>query len=451
MELTFQILKYILTAIVILTLYKNLYTVIGFFCRARKFEETDRQHTYGIVICARNEEKVIGNLIDSIRAQNYPQAKLTVFVVADNCDDNTALIAKEKGAVVFERHDLTKCRKGYALGFGFERIREEYGIESFDGYMIFDADNLLHPDYVKEMNKAFDTGEYAVVTGYRNTKNFSSNFISGGYGIHFYFSTLGYHRPRQRLHTSTHVAGTGYTIRSEWLKDGWKWFCLTEDTQFTYHVVANGGTIGYCEAAEFFDEQPTRVGTVLNQRLRWAKGRLYAFFAYAPKMIAGLFKKKTHKWACYDMFFYAFPYGLASALVSIASAIASVVVLLVAGDKAAAGAEVLSLLKGYGMSVLGFWFGNVCIGAIIVIRERKNIVCGKGKQVLYVLLYPWFDLVDVPISLVSLFMHVTWRKIKHDDTTQIGDLMTKREELGAPRGKEEPSESAPQEEETSEK
>ena len=97
---------------------------------------------------------------------------------------------------MYERHDLSKARKGYALGFGFDRIKEDYGIENFEGYLFFDADNLLRPDYVTEMNKAFDTGELDVITGYRNTKNFDTNCISAAYGIHFYRSSLTYHRPR---------------------------------------------------------------------------------------------------------------------------------------------------------------------------------------------------------------------------------------------------------------
>lgn len=76
------------------------------------------------MICARNEEQVIGNLLDSIAGQDYPKDKLHVFVIADNCTDETAAIARAKGATVYERHDLSKARKGYALEFGFKRSRK---------------------------------------------------------------------------------------------------------------------------------------------------------------------------------------------------------------------------------------------------------------------------------------------------------------------------------------
>ena len=252
LDVIFKVLQTILTVITVLTIYKTVYKVIGLFFKARVYPETQNRHKFAVIICARNEEKVIGNLLDSIAAQRYPKDKLRVFVIADNCTDATAAIAREKGATVYERHDPEHARKGWALGFGFDKIREEFGIDFVDGYMIFDADNLLHPDFVKEMNKAFDEGKLDVITGYRNTKNFDTNGISAAYGIHFYRSSLNWHRARQIFHTSTHLAGTGYVIRSKWLEDGWKWFCLTEDTQFTMHLVSSGMKVGYCEAAEFF-------------------------------------------------------------------------------------------------------------------------------------------------------------------------------------------------------
>ena len=364
-------------------------------------------------------------MLDSIAAQRYPKDKLHVFVIADNCTDSTAAIAREKGATVYERHDPAHARKGWALEFGFDKIREEFGIDCVEGYMIFDADNLLHPDFVKEMNKAFDEGKLDVITGYRNTKNFDTNGISAAYGIHFYRSSLNWHRARQIFHTSTHLAGTGYVIRSKWLEGGWKWFCLTEDTQFTYEVISRGGRIGYCEAAEFFDEQPTGFGTVLKQRLRWIKGRLYAFFAYGYKLIAGLFRKGTNKWACYDMFFYGFPYGLGAALLAIASFLVGFIGTAVSAGWSGILQEYLTLgmLKSIGIAALGFWLLNTVTALLVVIRERKKIHCSKPKLALYIVLFFWFDLIGSPLAIVSLFMRVTWKKIKHDDPTKIGDLV----------------------------
>ena len=136
--------------------YRDLYKVTGLFC-TRKFEKTENYHKYACLISARNEESVIGNLIDSIRANDYPQELVTIFVVADNCTDNTAKIAREKGAICYERFDDVHKTKGFALQFLINNIKNDFGsVEAFDGYFIFDADNLLEIDYISRMNESFD-------------------------------------------------------------------------------------------------------------------------------------------------------------------------------------------------------------------------------------------------------------------------------------------------------
>src|SRR5699024_3328495 len=126
-----------------------------------------------------NESAVIGELVHSIKKQNYPAELLDVFVIADNCTDNTAAVAERAGAIVFERFNRQQVGKGYALDYAFQRIEKEYGQAQYEGYFIFDADNLLDANYVAEMNKVFDSG-YRVITSYRNSKNFDSNWISAG-------------------------------------------------------------------------------------------------------------------------------------------------------------------------------------------------------------------------------------------------------------------------------
>ena len=129
----------------ILTIHVWPYRFIGFFW-TRKFKPAKHYHKYAILIAARNEEAVIGNLLDSIKLQDYPQEYLTVFVVADNCTDSTADVVRSKGAICYERFNDTQKTKGFALQYLFKNIENDYGIESFEGYFIFDADNLLNVD-----------------------------------------------------------------------------------------------------------------------------------------------------------------------------------------------------------------------------------------------------------------------------------------------------------------
>ncbi len=268
----------------------NIYKQLGFFA-TRQFPKAKKQHKYAIMIAARNEAVVIANLIESINSQDYPSELITVFVVADNCTDKTAQIARKHGAVCYERRDEEHRTKGYALEFLVDNISRDYGIDSFDAYFIFDADNLLKQDYISRMNEAFDSGE-KIVTSYRNTKNFGDNWIAAGYGIHWLRSVRLAHRPRSVLGLATNIQGTGFMFASELIKNGWHYVSFTEDRAFSADAVVEGYRISYCDKAEFYDEQPTSLRIALRQRIRWAKGHLQAFAESGPKLFWHVFVPK---------------------------------------------------------------------------------------------------------------------------------------------------------------
>lgn len=426
--------------------YMNTFTVLGLLLPKKTYPETENKHTYGVVICARNEHLVIGNLIDSINAQNYDADKIKIFVIADNCSDNTADICKEKGCIVYERFDKEHARKGYALEYGFNKIESDYGIQSLDGYIIFDADNLLHPNFIKELNKAFDTGA-GIAVGYRNTKNFDRNFISAGYGIHFYKSVALSHRPRAWIGTSTHLAGTGFVVASRLLKNGWHYTCLTEDTQFTLNAVADGEKILFCEDAEFFDEQPYEFKVMIRQRMRWVKGRLYAFVTTLPHLISGIFvhlyrtlksllrlepeqpeKTLDHFWrsfACYDMICYSFPtaiyYGFRQYVRPLVKWILAFIALkniTLWGSLGLAGKSLLLFISARGLDFLS----RIPKECLVVIRERSHIHCSIWKLIFYTVLSPWFDLIGTPLAIFALFSTSQWKPIKHDEVISINQL-----------------------------
>ena len=254
--------------------YQLLYVPVALW-RRHKVVRSAPLRRYAVLISARNEEAVITHLIDSIRQQDYSQENLDVYVVADNCTDNTAGAAREAGAIVYRRSDRVHVGKGYALHFLLTRIREERGDQYYDGYLVFDADNLLAPDYVSRMNEVFGE-DCQVVTSYRNSKNYGDNWISAGYGLWFLRDAAFLNDPRTRLGLSATVSGTGYLFSREIMLrlDGWPFHSLSEDTEFTVDCLLKGVRIGYCGSAELFDEQPTRLGQSVRQRMRWVRGNM---------------------------------------------------------------------------------------------------------------------------------------------------------------------------------
>ena len=253
----------------LLYLYQGFYVVVGLV--RRRWKEThqpEKLHRFAVVVSARNEEEVIGELLDSLNKQNYPKELLDLYVVADNCTDDTAGVARKAGAFVYERFDQQKKGKGYAMDYLFHRLEEE-GKDVYDGYFIFDADNLVDPNFVAEMNRTFDKG-YDAITCYRNSKNFGDNWISAGYSIWFLREARFLNFPRTLLGTNCHVSGTGFLVSSKVIRDngGWPFHLLTEDIQFSVDCAIQGRKIGYCDTAVVYDEQPTTFRQSWDQRLR---------------------------------------------------------------------------------------------------------------------------------------------------------------------------------------
>ena len=426
------ILAAVSAALSILMLYKGIYTAIGFFSKPKVFASAPMTRKYGVVIAARNEKNVIGLLLDSLAEQTYPSDLYKVFVVADNCTDDTAQIARKHGACVYERNCPEKARKGWALEFLFENIDRDFGIEHFDGFLFFDADNVVAKDYIEQVNNAFATGCDAVI-GYRNTKNFDHNCISAHYGIHFMRSTMTFHRPRSRLGLSSHIAGTGYLLSSDLIKAGWNYSCLTDDTQATMDFVMRGKRIEFCEAAEFYDEQPYQFRVMARQRIRWGKGRMACFAAYGHRLLGGMFKQqdKTQgigerlrkSFSCYDMFFYLLPNSMVALLIDLVKYIAMIVAACLYGRAAVGGVSAL-VMAGAGLvfGSLLTYLGSIAVGLLVVIREWRHFHCKKRKLIWYLITWPLFDKLYAYLCVLSLFMRVKWKPIKHDAAISIQDI-----------------------------
>ena len=470
------------TIITVLLTYKTLYIIIGIFF-TRKFKKAKKKHKYGICIAARNEKYVIGNLIDSINKQDYPKDLYTIFVVADNCTDNTAEIARKKGAICYERFDDQHKTKGFALQYLFKQIEKDYKTDSFEGFFIFDADNLLKSNYISKMNDAFDEG-CKIITSYRNTKNFDENWISSTYALHWIRSVRTNHRARSVLRLATNIQGTGFLFSNEIVKDGWNYTSLTEDRALTADAVAQGYQITYQDEAEFFDEQPTSLKIALRQRLRWSKGHLQAFIESGPYLFINIFlgkrylkanwknykhkKKKNrtfkellkdilesirHRFASFDTLMQLTPIAFINLCKWLLFSI-----IIYAFYAYSNGIEEVSLFKGgsylakwirnlltinvsYSPGVkamfmgllLTIWFrlfyriaqyfSNMLMAIYLFIIENKRIKkMSIFKKILYTFTWPTFDIIGRYTMYIAVFKDVTWKPIPHESKVTIEDL-----------------------------
>ena len=393
--------------------YQAVYILIPFLVK-KKPHKPAVMHRFAVLISARNEEAVIANLLDSIKRQSYPAELINIFVCADNCTDNTAAIAAEHGAEVIERFNLEQVGKGYALNYLLGRVDALYPDRPFDAYFVFDADNVLEPDYIEQMNRTFSDG-FEVVTSYRNSKNFGDNWISSGYALWFMRESAWLNRPRMLAGTSCAVSGTGFMFSQKVLDDcgGWNFFLLTEDIEFTIMNITAGRRIGYCGDAVLYDEQPTKLRQSLRQRKRWTRGYVQVFLKYGGKMVRGIFKGS---FACYDMFMNILPAAVVTVLAVFANLGGFVYSILTHQGAAVVIASVLGVLNSMYLTVFG-------IGALTLVSEWKRIYAPAWKKILFTFTFPIFMLTYIPCTVAGICARdVVWKPIEHTRAASLAEI-----------------------------
>lgn len=411
--------------------YINLFVFVVFFCcyayqfvfigvrlfvRAPK-RTAKKLHKYAVLIAARNESQVIGELIKSIKAQNYPQELLDIFVVADNCTDDTADVARESGATVFIRNNMQRVGKSYALNYAFSKIDELCGIRNYEGYLVFDADNILDQNYVKEINTVFDNG-YRVVTSYRNSKNYGYNWISAGYALWFLRESKYLNGARMICNTSCAISGTGFLVSSEIIEEdgGWKYNLMTEDIEFTVDNIIHGNKIGYCEEAILYDEQPIDFKTSWNQRMRWTKGFYQVIHNYGAKLCHGCAQKQ---FPCFDMLATIAP----AILISIAMLLINLIAMAI-GLVGENSLLVTSALLSIWAAIRNMYLSLLFIGLVTLITEWKQIHCTTYKKIFYLFTFPIFMFTYFPIAIATIFefKKVVWVHVDHSFACSMSQI-----------------------------
>ena len=224
--------------IVFFTIYYFTLSFFGLFGKKKETKIYDEVKTFALIVCAHNEERVIGQLVENLKLLNYDHKLYDIYVVADNCQDQTATVAAQAGALVQERFSDSGKGKGFALEWMFHRL---FAMEKkYDAVCIFDADNLVHPNFLKEMNSRLCHGE-KIIQGYLDTKNPEDSWVSAMFAISFWITNHIWHLAKYNIGLSCVLGGTGMCIDTEVLKrHGWGATCLTEDEEFTMKALMEG-------------------------------------------------------------------------------------------------------------------------------------------------------------------------------------------------------------------
>lgn len=397
-----NIIKEILKIIDILMFIYMLYyafTILFLFLKNKSIKSHEKLCRFAIIIPARNEEKVVGNLIDSLKKQNYPKDLYDIFVIPNNCNDKTEQIAMQKEAKVIKCTIPVKS-KGDVLRYTFNYLKSS----NYNAYIIFDADNIVHPEFLGKANDAVLDG-YNIAQGYRESKNPEDSWISNCYSLHYWIQNIFLNKVRMNANWSSFINGTGVIISKDFIeKHGYNVETMTEDIELSVQCALKKEKIAFVQEAITYDEQVTSLKDSLKQRLRWSIGTIQCLMRYGKKLI------KVKSITSVDMLFFLLaPLAqVAGILVFIAHLTLGIIT----------NTQINYISKG--ISIILCYSTSIIISVITLKLSNKSII----KNIKGILTYPVFLFTWIPLNVIALFKRkYKWKQIKHTKIVSIDKMM----------------------------
>lgn len=368
------------------------------YLKPKKYNNKKR---YCILIPARYESKVINNLLLSITKQTTKINPKDIYIIVESIKDKTIDIAKQYNMNIILRENLSLKRKGYALNDAVTYILKKQ--IHYDAYFIFDADNILDKDFIKNMEKSINEG-YDIGIGYRNTKN-SNTLVSASSALTFSMINTMLNERKNKYHNNLTISGTGYYIKGSIVED-WNSFpfhSLTEDYELTLYAILHNLTTTYNKKAIFYDEQPDNFNVSLKQRTRWVKGYFEARKKYINKISKSETKNDPNFASKVNAFLGVTPYiyiiiGLLIILVNI---------LITKG--------ITSFLCYLTFFLLLIYILLALFTIIMLKKEKNSLNISKSMKVKVVFYNPIFMFSYIICLLRTIFIKdIKWDKIDHN-------------------------------------
>ncbi len=267
-----------------------------FSLKAKQISEfkTNVHRRFAVVVPAYNEEKVISKTLYSLSGLIYPKKLYDVIVIADNCTDNTAKIARNLGATVLERKDPARRGKGYALRWAFDQIRNSD--KQYDAIVVFDSDSLASGNFLEVMNYYLENGREVIQSSdlvIPQPGIWSSETIRIGFLLCNYVKPLG----RKALGLHMGLRGNGMCFSLDHLKKyPWKAWSRTEDLEYGLLLLTKGIDIHFAPEAFVWAQMPVKAENAESQRQRWEMGRYGVIRKYARQFLRETIRKRSLKY-----------------------------------------------------------------------------------------------------------------------------------------------------------
>ena len=370
-----------------------------------------------VLIPARDESKVISNLLESIKKQTYKIDSKDIYIIVESKKDKTVEIAKERNINIIYRKNLTnRRRKGYALDDAIKEILKNK--KHYDAYFIFDADNILDRNYFKEMVKSYKKG-YDIGIGYRNTKNGNSSIFSACSSLTFSMINTFSNNYKMKHNITLTVSGTGFYIKGKILEDlgGYPFNSLTEDYELTLYATLNDLTSTYNTKAKYFDEQPTDYNTTITQRTRWVKGYFDSRRKYYPLLRNKATRKDNNYPSVYVSLVGVKPYVLL--VISVILYLLNLVFRIISNSIIKI--EVYNLLLQFLVIVLAIYLVLLIFTGVLLIKEKDNLRLNRKMKIKSLFFNPLFLASYVKcLYLANKFKDLAWEKIEHTGNIKDG-------------------------------
>jgi len=395
--LTFFLLDLLCLALSLVFFWSTFVVLVGLLVSERKHPYKGPRLRFAVLVCARNEERVIRLPVKSVMMSRYPAGLRDVIVLADNCTDRTVEIASAAGAVVWKK-ETPSGGKGDVLSWGIAKVVAD---GNYDAVAVFDADNIMADDWLDQVNSALLDGE-TVVTGRRQASNAKTNTITGWYTVYWDMMNELSNRVRTNLRLSGKLTGTGFAfLLSALPPEGWKTVTMVEDVEFTVQHNLRGGRVAYLSGADYADEQPETVRSMWRQLRRWATGGWQVVFHYTFRWLRGMATRPSPR--LFDSFF-AIITGISVAFIHLFNIITFVY-------KVCSGVPLSQALTFF-CGVLAFIFAMGWVtgyGAVAIAKVKRS------PRWFSVATFPFFSLVLSASVLYTLVLPTRrWKPIEHN-------------------------------------
>jgi cellulose synthase/poly-beta-1,6-N-acetylglucosamine synthase-like glycosyltransferase len=233
-----------------------------------------------ILVPAHDEETCIARCVSSLLASESGPYQREVIVIADNCGDATAEIARKAGARVIERVDAEKRGKGAALDYAIAALKGD----GYDAFIIVDADSTVDGRFIRVMGDNFAQGKEALQCVYLARNIEASPRIRL---MNLSLLSMNVLRPmgRELLHLSAGIMGNGFGLTGELLgKIPYKANSITEDLEYHLSLIERGSRVRFVKDARVLADFPISKEGTETQRERWEGGRFRLQRLFLPKM-----------------------------------------------------------------------------------------------------------------------------------------------------------------------